>query len=61
MAVRKALLQALEDKFNAEISAADVALNIYLDHPVGIGEHPQFVEECDKLIAKIFNCININL
>ena len=28
-------------------------VNIYLNNPVGIGEHPQHLEEVDKLMAKI--------
>ena len=26
---------------------------IYLEHPVGIGEHPQHLDEIDKLFQKI--------
>ena len=51
--MKKAILKALEDKYNADISEADATLKIYFEHPVGIGEHPQHIQECDKLIAKI--------
>ena len=51
--MRRALLQALEDKYNAEISAADATINIYLNNSVGIGEHPQHIEEIDKQLQKI--------
>ena len=51
--LRRALLQALEDKYNAQISEAEATLKIYFTNSVGIGEHPQHVEECDKLINKI--------
>ena len=47
------MLKALEDKYQAQISEADATLKIYLENPVGIGEHPQHLEECDKLIQKI--------
>tara|TARA_R110000772_G_C12974464_1_gene405061 strand:+ start:188 stop:394 length:207 start_codon:yes stop_codon:yes gene_type:complete len=47
------ILQALEDKYNAQISEAEATLKIYYTNPVGIGEHPQHIEECDKLIEKI--------
>ena len=53
--LRRALLQALEDKYNAQISEANATLKIYLEQSVGIGEHPQHIEECDKLIEKIAN------
>ena len=48
--LRQAILQALEDKYNAIISEADATIKIYLDHSVGIGEHPQHIEEIDKLL-----------
>ena len=51
--LRQAILQALEDKYNAQISEADATIKIYLDHSVGIGEHPQHIEEIDKLLQKI--------
>ena len=47
------ILQALEDKYNAQISEASTTLKIYLEKPVAIGEHPQHIEEADKLINKI--------
>ena len=51
--LKEALLQALEDKYEADISAAEATLKIYLENSVGIGEHPQHLEEIDKLINKI--------
>jgi len=51
--LRTAILQALEDKYNAQISEADATIKIYLERPVGIGEHPQHLEEIDKLLQKI--------
>ena len=51
--LRQAILQALEDKYNAQISEADATIKIYLEKPVGIGEHPQHLEEIDKLLQKI--------
>ena len=51
--MRKALLDALRDKYEADISASFATINIYLDNSVGIGEHPQHLEELDKLMDKI--------
>ena len=51
--LKRAILQALEDRYNAQISEADATLKIYLEQSVGIGEHPQHIDECDKLISKI--------
>ena len=53
MSLRATLLQALEDRYNAQISEADATIQIYLEKPVAIGEHPQHIDEIDKLITKI--------
>ena len=51
--MRNGIIQALEDKYEAEISAAHATINIYLTNSVGIGEHPQHIEEVDKQLEKI--------
>ena len=51
--MRNTLLDALRDKYEADISAAHATIKIYLDNPVGIGEHPPHLEELDKLMDKI--------
>ena len=51
--MKTAILQALEDKYNAQISEADATIKIYLNNSVGIGEHPQHIEEIDKQLQKI--------
>ena len=51
--LKEALLQALEDKYEADISAAEATLKIYLENSVGICEHHQHLDEIDKLINKI--------
>ena len=53
MSMREAIIKALEDKYDAQISEADATIKIYLENPVGIGEHPQHVDEIDKLLGKI--------
>ena len=53
--MKKAILTALEDRYKAQISEADAILKIYLENSVGIGEHPQHLDEVDKLIQKIAN------
>jgi|TARA_Y100000114_G_C11594528_1_gene247368 methylaspartate ammonia-lyase len=50
---RQLILEALENRYNAIISESEATLKIYLEKPVGIGEHPQHIDECDKLIDKI--------
>ena len=50
MNVRQLLIDALLAKYKAQIDDATAKIVIYLHNPVGIGEHPQFTEELDKLI-----------
>jgi|TARA_R100001460_G_scaffold72755_1_gene113544 hypothetical protein len=47
------MLEALEKKYEAVIAEADATINVYLSNSVGIGEHPQFIEELDKQVQKI--------
>ena len=49
----RAILNALRAKYEAEIAEADATANIYLDNSVGIGEHPQHIDEVNKLVDKI--------
>ena len=51
--MRRSMLDALEKRYEAQIAEADATLKIYLESSVGIGEHPQHLDECDKLIAKV--------
>ena len=53
--MRRAILNALRAKYEAEIAEADATVNIYLDNSVGIGEHPQHIEEVNKQVEKIAN------
>ena len=48
-----ALLKALTKKYEADIAAAYATLLVYFDNAVGIGEHPQHLEEMDKLVSAI--------
>ena len=51
--MRRAILNALRARYEAEIAEADATVNIYLENSVGIGEHPQHIEEVNKLVDKI--------
>ena len=53
--MRRAILNALRARYEAEIAEADATANIYLENSVGIGEHPQHIEEVNKQIEKIAN------
>ena len=51
--IRSLILDALEKKYESDISKADATIKVYLENPVGIGEHPQIVDEVDKQISSI--------
>ena len=51
--MRTAILNALRARYEAEIAEADATVNIYLSNSVGIGEHPQHIDEVNKLVDKI--------
>ena len=48
-----ALFKALTKKYEADIAAAYATLLVYFENAVGIGEHPQHLEEMDKLVSAI--------
>jgi|TARA_B100001057_G_C22544588_1_gene831004 hypothetical protein len=52
MSLRQKLIEALNKKYDADIAQAESTVDIYLDNPVGIGEHPQHLEEIDKQLQK---------
>ena len=53
MELRTVIIEALEKRYEAQLAESYATLKIYLENSVGIGEHPQHVDECDKLIAKV--------
>ena len=50
MDIRESMIKALRKRYEAVIEEAKATAEVYLHRPVGIGEHPQFIEELDKLI-----------
>ena len=47
------MLKALTAKYEGEIAIATANIEVYLNNPVGIGEHSNIVQEVDKLIGII--------
>ena len=47
------LFKALLKKYESDVASAYATLTIYFDNSVGIGEHPQQLEEMDKLVDAI--------
>ena len=44
---------ALVKRYEAEIAEAKAILEVYFVNSVGIGEHPQIIEEMDKLVEQL--------
>ena len=53
--IRKNLFNALKLKYESDIQECHSTLLIYFNNPVAIGEHPQHLEEMDKLLDKMAN------
>ena len=49
----KTIVHALKTKYDADYQMHKANLDIYLNNPVGIGEHPQHFEEMDKLVESM--------
>ena len=51
--MKEQLVHALKTKYDADYQIHKANLDIYLNNPVGIGEHPQHFEEMDKLVESM--------
>ena len=51
--MKTVILDALEARYDAQIAESDATIKIYLENSVGIGEHPQHIDEIDKQFQKI--------
>ena len=47
------LLKALEQQYKAEIEKAKANIDVYINNPVGIGEHPDLVGAMDLEMTKL--------
>ena len=48
--IKRAIVDALDARYNAQIAEAEATIKIYLEQSVGIGEHPQHIDEVDKFM-----------
>ncbi len=55
MKIQKKMIEALILKYQSEMAEAEATLMIYFSNPVGIGEHPQHLEEMDKFVEQLAN------
>jgi len=52
------LLKALCKKYEGEIAIAKANINVYMENPVGIGDHPNIVAAVDSEIEKLAGAID---
>lgn len=53
MTTQNLIYTALQKKYEAEVAEARATLEIYFNNSVGIGEHPQMLEEMDKYVEQL--------
>ena len=50
---KQVIVDALEKKHEAKMAEAEANIKVYMENPVGVGEHPNIVEEVEKQIKII--------
>ena len=45
---RQVIVDALEKKYEAKMAEAEANIKVYMENPVGVGGHPNIVEEVEK-------------
>ncbi len=53
--ITQKMYESLNLKYRSEMAEYEATILIYFNNSVGIGEHPQQLEEIDKLIEKMTN------
>jgi methylaspartate ammonia-lyase len=53
--IREKMYESLVKKYESEVSESEATLMVYMENPVGIGEHPQHLEEMNKFVEKLSN------
>jgi len=51
--VRKIILNALKNYYIGEISKHKANIEVFLENPVGVGEHPDVVETLSKEVMAV--------
>ena len=47
------MYESLTKKYESEIAESEATLMVYMENAVGIGEHPQHLEEMDKFVDQL--------
>jgi|TARA_B110000196_G_C20934445_1_gene561515 hypothetical protein len=49
------LINALKKRYEADIACSKANIQIYIDNPTGIGDHPDLVSALDSEVTKLCN------
>ena len=50
---KEVMVDALEKKYEAQMGLAESNIKVFMENPVGVGEHPNIVQEVEKLLKEI--------
>ena len=50
---KEVIVDALEKKYEAQMAQAEANIKVFMENPVGVGEHPNIVQEVEKLLKEI--------
>jgi hypothetical protein len=50
---KEVIVDALEKKYEAQMAIAESNIKVFMENPVGVGEHPNIVQEVEKLLKEI--------
>jgi hypothetical protein len=51
--MKTAMLHALRKRFEGEIASAQMNVEVYLQNPAGIGEHPDIMEAIEQELSRL--------
>ena len=50
---KEVMVDALEKKYEAQMAIAESNIKVFMENPVGVGEHSNIVQEVEKLLKEI--------
>ena len=50
---KEVMVDALEKKYEAQMALAESNIKVFMENPVGVGEHPNIVQEVEKQLKEI--------
>ena len=50
---KEVMVDALEKKYEAQMTLAEANIKVFMENPVGVGEQPNIVQEVEKLLKEI--------